>query len=127
TPPARAEREPARSAATKSSTAEKPARAPAVAASGTRATAASNPKEARTHSGVISPPPVVGAPAPSFNTRVELAADSVEVPEGAKSATIIVHRRGSLRGEAPFTWWTETGTAKPVSDFTTVAPRTGLF
>lgn len=34
-----------------------------------------------------------------------------------------MHRKGSLRGETSFTWWTESGTAKPGADFSAVAPQ----
>ena len=34
-----------------------------------------------------------------------------------------VRRRGSLRGETRFNWWTESGTAKPGADFVAVVPR----
>ena len=36
---------------------------------------------------------------------------------------IIVRRRGSLQGDATFTWWTESGTAKPGQDFMAVSPH----
>jgi hypothetical protein len=45
------------------------------------------------------------------------------VPEGEVSAQVPVHRRGSLRGETSFTWWTESGTAKPGVDFSAVVPQ----
>ena len=51
------------------------------------------------------------------------AADTVDVPTGQPSAEIIVHRKGSLRGETSFTWWTESGTAKPRTDFSAVMPQ----
>jgi hypothetical protein len=35
----------------------------------------------------------------------------------------LVRRKGSLHGDANFTWWTESGTAKPGRDFTPVIPR----
>jgi hypothetical protein len=34
-----------------------------------------------------------------------------------------VHRKGSLRGETSFKWWTESGTAKPGTDFSAVMPQ----
>ena len=34
-----------------------------------------------------------------------------------------MHRKGSLRGETSFTWWTESGTAKPGTDFSAVVPQ----
>jgi hypothetical protein len=36
---------------------------------------------------------------------------------------VTVRRRGSLRGATSFTWWTESGTAKPGVDFSAVLPH----
>ena len=58
-------------------------------------------------------------------TRIELAADTVDVQAPDTTATIEVHRKGNLHGDAPFTWWTESGTAKPGQDFTPVMPHEG--
>lgn len=55
--------------------------------------------------------------------RIELAADSIEVPPGDPAARILVHRTGSTRGNLNFSWWTESGTAQPEQDFMSVAPR----
>jgi hypothetical protein len=52
-----------------------------------------------------------------------MAADTVEVPATEPTAIVIVRRRGSLRGDAGFKWWTESGTAKPATDFTPSVPR----
>jgi hypothetical protein len=35
-------------------------------------------------------------------------------------AHIVIRRKGSLRGDVSFNWWTESGTAKPGRDFVTV-------
>jgi serine/threonine protein kinase len=59
--------------------------------------------------------------------RVELAADTVDVQSGDITAHVIVSRRGNLHGDASFTWWTESGTAKPGQDFSAVTPRTEYF
>jgi serine/threonine protein kinase len=56
----------------------------------------------------------------SPHSRIELAADSVEVAPGEPMAHIVVRRRGNLRGDASFSWWTESGTAKPGRDFVPV-------
>ena len=56
-------------------------------------------------------------------TRIELAADTVDVQAPDTTAIIEVHRKGNLHGDAPFTWWTESGTAKPGQDFTPVMPH----
>jgi serine/threonine protein kinase len=58
-------------------------------------------------------------------TRIELAADAVDVQAPDTTASIVVHRKGNLHGDAPFTWWTESGTAKPGQDFTPVMPHEG--
>src|SRR6202030_3792825 len=55
-------------------------------------------------------------------SKIELAADLVEVPAAESSAEVTVRRKGSLRGAANFTWWTESGTAKPGQDFSAVMP-----
>ena len=59
------------------------------------------------------------APQPS-HTRIELAADAVEVALTDPAAHILVKRTGNLRTDAAFTWWTESGTAKPGQDFMNV-------
>lgn len=55
--------------------------------------------------------------------HLEMAADTVEVQPADTAAHVIVRRRGSMRGPATFTWWTESGTAKPGQDFAAVTPR----
>jgi len=61
-----------------------------------------------------------GRPSPA---RIELAADTIDVPAGEPAAQIAVMRRGSVHGDVSFSWWTESGTAKPGVDFAAVAPR----
>jgi hypothetical protein len=68
----------------------------------------------------ISPPPAPVALGPS---RIEMAADTIDVDVAQPAAQVTIRRKGSLRGEVSFTWWTESGTAKPAIDFTTVAPQ----
>jgi serine/threonine protein kinase len=68
----------------------------------------------------VAVPPAKAAAGAS---KVELAADTVDVPAGQASAQITVHRKGNLRGETNFTWWTESGTAKPGADFSAVVPQ----
>ena len=58
-------------------------------------------------------------------TRVELASDTVDVQAPDTTATVVVQRKGNLHGDADFTWWTESGTAKPGQDFAAVTPRLG--
>jgi serine/threonine protein kinase len=74
--------------------------------------------------------PVAGpaaGPAPAGASKIELAADTVDVPAGQASAQVVVHRKGSLRGETSFKWWTESGTAKPRTDFSAVVPQLAYF
>jgi len=68
-------------------------------------------------------PTVASAGGASGASRIELAADLVEVPAAESSARVTVHRKGSLRGAANFTWWTESGTAKPGKDFSATVPQ----
>jgi serine/threonine protein kinase len=56
-------------------------------------------------------------------SRIELAADAIDVPITDPAARVIVRRKGNLHGEVIFTWWTESGTAKPGQDFMAVAPH----
>ena len=77
-----------------------------------------------------APAPVGETSAPPrsvWQPRVELAADTVDVPASERLAQVAVRRSGSLRGAARFTWWTESGTAKPGLDFIPVMPRTGII
>jgi hypothetical protein len=52
-----------------------------------------------------------------------LAAGVVEVSPPDAFALVTVRRKGSMRGAASFTWWTESGTAKPGADFASIAPH----
>ena len=52
-----------------------------------------------------------------------MAADTVEVPAGETSARVVVRRKGNSHGATGFTWWTESGTAKPGADFVPVVPQ----
>lgn len=82
----------------------------------------------------IAAPPVAVSTAPAAaavtpavasagTSKIELATDTVDVPPGELSAQVTVRRKGSLRGETSFTWWTESGTAKPSTDFSAVVPQ----
>jgi serine/threonine protein kinase len=68
-------------------------------------------------------PAVAPAKVSAGTSKIELAADTVDVPAGQPSAQVTVRRKGSLRGETSFTWWTESGTAKPRADFSAMAPQ----
>lgn len=52
-----------------------------------------------------------------------MAADAVDVFAADRAAHVTVRRRGNLHGAANFTWWTESGTAKPGLDFVPVMPH----
>jgi serine/threonine protein kinase len=56
--------------------------------------------------------------------RIEMAADTIDVPYGDARAHVSARRHGSARGPAIFTWWTEAGTGKPGVDFVPVMPHT---
>jgi serine/threonine protein kinase len=92
----------------------------------------------------VAPAPVAAAPAASSSvasspvtsrpaaaraavSQIELAADTVDVPFNEPSASVLVHRKGNLRDRVGFTWWTESGTAKPVTDFAPVLPHVEYF
>lgn len=105
--------------------------APAVAAS-TAAAPASNtiPARPRASARPATPPPLSASQATAGNpplARIEFAKDTTEVLPGDSMAQVTVRRKGNLRGNASFTWWTESGTAKPGTDFVAVAPRVEQF
>jgi len=82
--------------------------------------AASSPT--KSNSGELSPSSSVSSgvrPHP----RIELTADTIDVPLDEPAARIVVRRTGSSRGKVSFSWWTEAGTAKPGQDFMPIAPR----
>jgi serine/threonine protein kinase len=84
------------------------------------ATAAAAPTPSSVPLAQPSAAPNVAAPG---STKIELVSDTIDVPDADGSAQIPVHRKGSLRGETSFTWWTESGTAKPGIDFSPVVPQ----
>jgi hypothetical protein len=57
------------------------------------------------------------------HARIELAADNIEVMPTDPVAHIVVRRSRNLRGDVSFSWWTESGTAKPGRDFVPVKTR----
>jgi serine/threonine protein kinase len=71
-----------------------------------------------------APPASVSAahPAP-VATRLEMAVDTIEVLPTDTAVHVSVRRKGSLRGDTSFTWWTESGAAKPGTDFSPVLPH----
>jgi serine/threonine protein kinase len=105
-------------------TATSPSRARLVASAPAGASAPS--------AGASAPPAASAAPRASADglpvgplprTRIELVADTIDVPLTDPAARIVVRRRGNLQGAVTFTWWTESGTAKPGQDFIAVAPH----
>jgi len=56
--------------------------------------------------------------------RIELAADTLEVAPLQPVASVVVQRHHNYRNGVSFSWWTESGTAKPGRDFVPVKART---
>jgi serine/threonine protein kinase len=81
------------------------------------ATAAPAPHAAPT--ALPAPRPATGTA--TLRSHLELAADTVDVRLGDPAARILVRRTGNLHGDLPFSWWTESGTAKPGQDYASVA------
>jgi serine/threonine protein kinase len=110
---------------------------PPVAASGAAPAPRSNPKPSPAplaqppstpgpRAAALTPPSHIETPARAANSspvRVEMAADTVDVYAADSTAHVTVRRKGNLHGAANFTWWTESGTAKPGQDFVPVTPR----
>ena len=80
-------------------------------------------------------PAVAVAPSPSAAARaaapqapgaskVEMAVDTMDASPTDTVVHVIVKRKGNLHGQTSFTWWTESGTAKPGVDFAPVLPHT---
>jgi len=86
---------------------------------GPRAAALTPPSHLTTPSPIETP----ARAANSSPVRVEMAADTVDVYPADSTAHVTVRRKGNLHGGASFTWWTESGTAKPGQDFVPVTPR----
>jgi hypothetical protein len=55
-----------------------------------------------------------------LRARIELVADNIDVAPAESMARVPVRRSRMLRGDASFSWWTESGTAKPGRDFVAV-------
>jgi serine/threonine protein kinase len=67
------------------------------------------------------------AAAQPSHARIELSADTVDVPLTDPAAHVLVKRTGNLHADVAFTWWTESGTAKPGQDFMSVKPHEEHF
>ncbi|HEY0800931.1 MAG TPA: protein kinase [Steroidobacteraceae bacterium] len=102
--------------------AAQPAAAPTAAAPRAAASlAAATPRAAA--SPAAAPIAIASSSASSGPSKIEMAADTVDVPAAESLALVTVRRKGSLRGETSFTWWTESGTAKTGTDFLPVVPQ----
>jgi serine/threonine protein kinase len=77
----------------------------------------------------VAPATPAANPAPEWatNVRIEFQTSDIDLAPNQAVATLVVRRRGSTRGKAGFTWWTESGTAKPGSDFENVNRRSELI
>ncbi|HEX3397545.1 MAG TPA: protein kinase [Steroidobacteraceae bacterium] len=71
----------------------------------------------------VAAPAAAPSTASAGPSKVEFASDTVDVDRGEPSAQVTVHRKGNLHGSTSFTWWTESGTAKPGVDFSAVVPQ----
>jgi serine/threonine protein kinase len=75
-------------------------------------------------------PPAAPAPPSAAHTapaKIEFAASTIEVPPSEPSALVLVRRNGNTQSDASFSWWTESGSAKPGEDFSPVAPHVEHF
>jgi len=86
--------------------------APAAAPSVTRPSNAGLPSTARPAAAAAA-----ASTAEAPHSRVELTSDEIAVLPGESVANIVIRRKGNLRGDVSFHWWTESGTAKPGRDF----------
>ena len=110
---------------------QQPTAFPPAAATGSATASATGSKsasistsKAATQAGPAAPPAAVAARVPSAATShssIELADEAIDVLPTDPAARVVVRRKGNLRGIVNFTWWTESGTAKPGKDFMAVA------
>ena len=63
------------------------------------------------------------APVSQAPARIEMTADTLDALPSDSVVRVSVRRKGSLHGATSFTWWTESGTAKPGVDFSPVLPH----
>ncbi len=73
----------------------------------------------------LAPKPRAAVAQPS--ARIEFGASTIDVPPSEPAALVLVRRGGSAHGESSFSWWTESGTARPGEDFVPVAPHVEHF
>jgi serine/threonine protein kinase len=85
-----------------------------------RAPVAAPPEASKSAATPAASPP---AGVPTGPSKIEMVTDTIDVPAAESLALVSVRRKGNLRGETNFTWWTESGTAKPGIDFLPVLPQ----
>jgi serine/threonine protein kinase len=100
-----------------------PAAAPASSATGTTATGST-----ATGNGVGATASAAASATSSTARaggvpRVEMAVDTLDAAPTDTAVHVTVRRKGNLHGVTSFTWWTESGTAKPGVDFSPVLPH----
>jgi serine/threonine protein kinase len=103
-----------------------PTVAPPTVAPPTVAPPAVAPPAAAPHAATksaVRAPVSPSAGASSGPSKIEMATETIEVPAAESLAQLSVQRKGNLRGETSFKWWTESGTAKPGVDFLPVLPQ----
>jgi hypothetical protein len=99
---------------------EAPPAAPAPAPVAHSVRKAAIPAALRTVASATTPVPAAASPQ---SARIEMAADEVDVDPINSVASVVIKRRDNYRNNVSFTWWTESGTAKPGQDFVAVTPR----
>ena len=77
---------------------------------------------------VPAPVPAVETPAPATppvytRARLDLPAESIGVDGSQPFARVWVRRRGGMRSEVSFLWWTESGSAQADRDYAEISPR----
>jgi serine/threonine protein kinase len=117
-------RQPAPSPPRKATDADNIREASASAPLTTSSPAASPPASVAAAAAPVAAPVAALATSPANGTaRIEMAANTLDVRTSDSSAGILVRRKGNMHGDVSFTWWTESGTAKPGTDFVAVIPQ----
>jgi serine/threonine protein kinase len=96
------------------------AAAPVAAPPAATKSAATQPAATPSAATPSAAPPASASTGPS---KIEMVTDTIDVPAAESLALVSVRRKGNLRGETNFTWWTESGTAKPGIDFLAALPQ----
>ncbi len=92
--------------------------APTTAPAPTPAPSAPRPSAASASAAAAAPARTSSSPA-----RLEMASDTLDALPTDTAVHVTVRRKGNLHGIASFTWWTESGAAKPGIDFSPVLPH----